>query len=232
MVLFLDLSSLESDDSDRAVDSARNFVNKQMTPADLVSIVSFDTSLKVVQDFSSDKKLLLTALDKIAGNEGVGQESGTTGSSEGTPDDAGSFAADDTDYNIFNTDLRLQALSTIAKNLAGIDQKKSILYFSSGMTKTGVENQAQLRAAVNSAVRSNVSIYAVDSRGLEAMPPGGIASSASLRGVSSYSGAAVQNDLDSNYAQPGDSGHHLQRYRRQGVSGFQRFQQGIRKGSG
>ena len=129
-----------------------------------------------------------------------GQEAGTTGTSEGTPDDAGSFVADDTDYNIFNTDLRLQALSTIAKNLAGIDQKKSILYFSSGMTKTGVENQAQLRAAVNSAVRSNVSIYAVDSRGLEAMPPGGIASSASLRGVSSYSGAAVQNDLDSNYA--------------------------------
>ena len=171
-----------------------------MTPADLVSIVSFDTSLKVVQDFSSDKKLLLSALDKIAGNEGTGQEAGTTGTSEGTPDDAGSFVADDTDYNIFNTDLRLQALSTIAKNLAGIDQKKSILYFSSGMTKTGVENQAQLRAAVNAAVRSNVSIYAVDSRGLEAMPPGGIASSASLRGVSSYSGAAVQNDLDSNYA--------------------------------
>jgi VWFA-related protein len=200
MVLFLDLSSLQSDDSDRAVDSAKNFVTKQMTPADLVSIVSFDTSLKVVQDFSGDKKLLLSALDKIAGNEGVGQEAGTTGTSEGTPDDAGSFVADDTDYNLFNTDLRLQALSTIAKNLAGIDQKKSILYFSSGMTKTGVENQAQLRAAVNSAVRSNVSIYAVDSRGLEAMPPGGIASSASLRGVSSYSGAAVQNDLDSNFA--------------------------------
>lgn len=103
MVLFLDLSSLESDDSDRAVESAKNFVAKQMTPADLVSIVSFDTSLKVVQDFSSDKKLLLAALERIAGNEGVGQEAGTTGTSEGTPDDAGSFVADDTDYNIFNT---------------------------------------------------------------------------------------------------------------------------------
>ena len=200
MVLFLDLSSLESDDSDRAVESAKNFVAKQMTPADLVSIVSFDTSLKVAQDFSSDKKLLLAALERIAGNEGVGQEAGTTGTSEGTPDDAGSFVADDTDYNIFNTDLRLQALTTLARNLAGIDQKKSILYFSSGMTKTGVENQAQLRAAVNAAVRANVSIYAVDSRGLQALPPGGIASSASLRGVSSYSGAAVQNDLDSNFA--------------------------------
>jgi len=94
----------------------------------------------------------------------------------------------------------LQALSTLAKNLSGIDQKKSILYFSSGMTKTGVENQAQLRAAINTAVRSNVSIYAVDSRGLQALPPGGLATSASLRGVSSYSGAAVQNDLDSNFA--------------------------------
>lgn len=200
IVLFLDLSSLESDDSDRAVESARNYVNKQMSPADLVSLVSFDTSLKVVQDFTSDKKLLLSGLDKIAGIEGTGQEQGTTGTSEDTPDDAGSFVADDTDFNIFNTDLRLQALSTLAKNLAGIDQKKSILYFSSGMTKTGVENQAELRAAINAAVRSNVSIYSVDSRGLQALPPGGIASSASLRGVSSYSGAAVQNDLDSNFA--------------------------------
>jgi len=200
MVLFLDLSSLESDESDRAVESAKNFVARQMTPADLVSIVSFDISLKVVQDFSSDKKLLLAALERVAGNEGTGQEAGTSGSSEGTPDDAGSFVADDTDYNVFNTDLRLQALATLARNLSGIDQKKSILYFSSGMTKTGVENQAQLRAAVNAAVRSNVSIYAVDSRGLQALPPGGIASSASLRGVSSYSGAAVQNDLDSNFA--------------------------------
>ncbi len=187
IVLFLDLSSLESDESDRAVESAKTFVTKQMSPADLVSIVIFDTALKVVQDFSSDKKLLLAALDRVAGNEGTGQEAGTTGTSEGTPNDSGSFVADDTDYNIFNTDLRLQALSTLAKSLSGIDQKKSILYFSSGMTKTGVENQAQLRAAVNAAVRSNVSIYAVDSRGLQALPPGGIASSASLRGVSSYS---------------------------------------------
>jgi VWFA-related protein len=200
IVLFLDLSSLQTDDTDRAVESAKHFIAKQMTPADLVSVVTFDTGLKVAQDFSSDPKLLTAALDRVSGIEGVGQEAGTTGTSEGTPEDSGSFVADDTDYNIFNTDLRLQALATVARNLAGIDQKKSILYFSSGMTKTGVENQAQLRAAVNAAVRSNVSIYAVDSRGLEAMPAGGSATAASLRGTSAYSGAAVQNDLDSNFA--------------------------------
>ena len=200
IVLFLDLSSLESDDSDRAVESARHYVDKQMQPADLVSIVTFDTALKVVQDFTTDRKLLTTALNRVSGIEGAGQEQGTTGSSSGTAEDAGSFTADDTDYNIFNTDLRLQALTTVAKNLAGIDQKKSILYFSSGMTKTGVENQAQLRAAVNAAVRSNVAIYAVDSRGLVAMPPGGLATAASLRGQAAYSGAAVQSDLDANFA--------------------------------
>jgi VWFA-related protein len=200
IVLFLDLSSLESDDSDRAVESARHYLDKQMTPADLVSIVTFDTGLKVAQDFTADKKLLASALDRIAGIEGSGQEAGSTGASEGAADTGGAFTADDTDYNIFNTDLRLQALATVAKNLSGIDQKKSILYFSSGMTKTGVENQAQLRAAINAAVRSNVSIYAVDSRGLEAMPVGGNATQASLQGVSVYSGAAVQNDLNSNFA--------------------------------
>ena len=121
-----------------------------------------------------------------------------------------SFVADDTDYNIFNTDLRLQALATVAKNLAGIDQKKSILYFSSGMTKTGVENQAQLRAAINAAVRSNVSIYAVDSRGLEAMPPGGLATAASLRGQVGLqrSGRAERSGLE--LCQPGDAGHDCQ----------------------
>lgn len=200
IVLFLDLSSLQTDDSDRAVESARNFVNKQMTPADLVSIVTFDTSLKVAQDFTADKKLLAAALDRVAGIEGSGSAAGTTGTSEGTAEDFGAFTADDSDYNTFNTDLRLHALGTIAKNLAGIDQKKSILYFSSGMTKTGVENQAQLRAAINAAVRANVAIYAVDSRGLEAFPPGGAASGGSLRGTSAYSGAAVQSDLDANFS--------------------------------
>lgn len=200
IVLFLDLSSLEADDSDRAVESARNFVNRQMTSADLISVVTFSTSLKVVQDFTADKKRLLAALDRISGIESSGFDQGTTGSSEGTADDAGSFVADDSDYNAFNTDLRLQALSKLAKSLSGLDQKKSILYFSSGMTKTGIENQAQLRAAINNAIRSNVAIYAVDSRGLQAMPPGGTSDTASLRGTSSYSGAAVQNDLDSNFS--------------------------------
>ena len=73
-------------------------------------------------------------------------------------------------------------------SLAGIDEKKSLIYFSSGMDRTGIENQSQLRSATNAAVRANMAIYTMDIRGLQAMVPGGEAQNASLRGTSPYSG--------------------------------------------
>ena len=67
------------------------------------------------------------------------------------------------------------------------------------MTRNGIENQASMRAATNAAVRANMAIYSVDSRGLEALPPVGDASTGSLRGVSAYNGGAVQSQLDANF---------------------------------
>lgn len=200
IVLFFDMSAMEPDEVERALNSARNFVDKQMAAADLVALVSYDSSLKVLQDFTSDRSLLGLALRRLQGVEGQGMEAGTTGTDEGQPDTGQNFTADDTEYNIFNTDRRLQAIASISANLSRVEQKKAILYFSGGMTKTGTENQAQLRAAVNTAIKSNVAIYPVDSRGLQAMPPSGDASTASLRGTSAYSGAAVTSQFDSNFA--------------------------------
>ncbi len=40
-----------------------------------------------------------------------------------------------------------------------------------------------MRAATNEAVKANMAIYSVDSRGLEALPPVGNASTGSLRGT-------------------------------------------------
>jgi len=74
-----------------------------------------------------------------------------------------------------------------------------LIYFSSGMDRTGIENQSELRAAVNAAVRSNLAIYTMDMRGLQALVAGGEAQNASLRGVSAYSGQATLNALNSNF---------------------------------
>ena len=200
MVLFFDLTSMQPEEIARAVDAAQKFLDKQMTPADMVGIVSLDNSLQVDQDFTSDREALRKSLDKLNPDSAQGYAEGSTGSTEGTPDTGEAFTPDDTEYNVFNTDRRLEALQSISESLARVEQKKSIIYFSSGMTQSGLENEAELRNTVNAAVRSNVSIYTMDLRGLEAVVPGGSAQQASLRGTSPYSGASVRNAMDSNFA--------------------------------
>jgi VWFA-related protein len=199
IVLFFDLSAMEPDEIDRAVTSAEHYVDAQMAPADLVSIVSLGSSLLVNQDFTTDHALLKKQLDAFSSGSGQGFEEGTTGTTEGTPDTGQPFTADDTEYNIFNTDRRLEALRSVAEKLAHVQQKKSLIYFSSGMDRTGIENQSELRAAVNAAVRSNMAFYTMDMRGLQALVAGGEAQNASLRGVSAYSGQSTLNALNSNF---------------------------------
>src|SRR5580693_1025010 len=195
IVLFFDLSAMEPDEIDHAVTSAEHYVDTQMAPADLVSIVSLGSSLLVNQDFTTDRALLKKQLDAFSSGSGQGFEEGTTG----TTDTGQPFTADDTEYNIFNTDRRLEALRSVAAKLSHIQQKKSLIYFSSGMDRTGIENQSELRAAVNEAVRSNLAIYTMDMRGLQALVAGGEAQNASLRGVSAYSGQSTLNALNSNF---------------------------------
>jgi VWFA-related protein len=200
IVMFFDLSSMQPEDIDRAVESAQDYVNKKMQPADLVALVSMATGLSMDQDFTSDKAALLKGLGKYNGTEGTGFANGNEGgNSGGTADDASSFTADDSEYNALNTDRELYAIRTIAKSLERVDQRKSLLYFSGGLTRQGIENQASMRAATNAAVKANMAIYSVDSRGLEALPPVGNASTGSLRGTAAYSGGAMQSQLDANF---------------------------------
>jgi VWFA-related protein len=201
MVFFFDLTSMQPEDIDRAVDSAVDFVNKKMQPADLVALVSLDTSLSMDQDFTADKATLLRGLSKYGGTEGTGfTAGGTTGTTSSTADDASSYAADDSEYASLNTDRELYAIESIAKAVERIDGRKSMLYFSGGLTRQGIENQASIRVATNEAVKANMAIYSVDTRGLQALPPLGDASTGSLRGTASYNGAAMQNNLNANFA--------------------------------
>ena len=200
IVVFFDLSSMQDEDIDRAVDAATDYVKNKMQPADLIALVSLSTGLSMDQDFTSDKDALLHGLAKYNGTDTTGLANGSTGSTDGTSDDTSQFAADDTEYNSLNTDRELLAIRTIAKSLGRVDQKKSMLYFSGGLTRNGIENQASLRAATNAAAKANLAIYSVDTRGLQALPPGGDASKGSLRGNSAYTGRAVTAALSANFA--------------------------------
>jgi VWFA-related protein len=200
LILFFDLTSMQPEEVERAAKSALDYAAKQMSPADLVAVVSLSSSLTVNLDFTSNKEQLTNVLQGFEVGASQGFTDGATGDPEGTPDTGAAFTADETEYNIFNTDRRLQALRSIADSLSRVQQRKSLMYFSSGMQKTGVENHSELRAVVNAAVRSNLAIYTVDVRGLQAIVPGGEARSASVRGTSAYSGQAMARAYDSNFA--------------------------------
>jgi len=200
MLLFFDFSSMEPEDIDRAVESGKKYVQANMQPADMVALVSLATNMNLDLDFTADKQKILSVLSSYNGTEGQGFENGTTGSSEGTAETSGSYTADDTDYNTFSADRKLLALQSIMQAMGKIPQKKSLIYFSNGISQSGVDNQSALRATTAAAVKANVSIYPVDVRGLTAFPPGGQAQSASLHGQSAYSGASVLNDLNGNAA--------------------------------
>jgi hypothetical protein len=131
----------------------------------------------------------------MSGVEGQGFEEQAAADPDATAADTG-FTADDSEFTIFNTDRRLEALKALTDAMATLEQKKSLIYFSSGMTQTGLDNRVAIRSVIDRAVRANVSIYAADMRGLQAMPAGGDASQASMRGTSAFSGRSMSNRFD------------------------------------
>jgi VWFA-related protein len=186
IVMFFDLTSMQPEDLDRSVDAAQDFLKTKMQPADLVALVSLGDTLKVDQDFTADKAALTREVAVYNGTEGQGFEQGATANSNQVEDTTG-YTPDESEYNDLNTDRELFALRAISKSLEKINEKKSLLYFSGGISRDGIENQASLRSAINAAVRANLAIYSVDTRGLQAVSPLG-------------DGGALTNNMNANFA--------------------------------
>lgn len=196
LCMFFDMTSMQPPDQLRAQEAAIKFLQSQMTSSDLVEIMTYTTAIKVVQEWTDNRDLLISTLKQLVVGEGSDlADIAATSADEG--DDSGSFTADETEFNIFNTDRKLSALEDAARKLSIFPEKKAMIYFSSGIGKTGVENQSQIKATVNAAVRANVSFYPVDARGLVALPPGGDATQASPRGTGIISGTKQQSIRDS-----------------------------------
>ncbi len=199
IVMFFDLTSMQPEDIDRSVEAAREFLHHKMQPPDLVALVSLGDTLKVDQDFTADKDSLDREIGIYNGTQGQGFAQGANSNSNQV-EDATSYTPDESEYNDLNTDRELFALRAISKSLEKINEKKSLLYFSGGISRDGIENQASLRAAINAAVRANLAIYSVDTRGLQAVGPLGDASTGSLRGSGGFNGSALTNNMNQNFA--------------------------------
>jgi VWFA-related protein len=197
IVFLFDMSSMPPQDQTRAQKAAIKFLQEQMTPSDVVAILTFANDLKVQQDFTDDRDRLAEVIKGFSIGEGsaLAGEADTADANTGE-DTQAAFTADETEFNIFNTDAKLTALETAAKMLSSLPERKALVYFSSGVGKTGVENESQLRSTVNAAVRANVAFYPIDARGLVALPPGGDASKASARGTGLFTGGQQTKEKD------------------------------------
>jgi VWFA-related protein len=197
LALYFDMSAMPEPDQLRAFTAARSFIRTQMTPSDLMALMVYQGgAVQILQDFTDDRD----RLESIVGTLIVGedQNSGDTRNDASSADTGAAFGQDDSEFNIFNTDRQLSALQTAAKMLGGLSEKKALIYFASGLRLNGLDNQAQLHATINAAIRAGVSFWPIDARGLVAQAPLGDATRGSPGGIAMYNGAsaaAFQNNF-------------------------------------
>jgi VWFA-related protein len=212
MAMYFDMSAMPVPDQIRAETAALKFIKSQMSPADLMAIMSFNgAAVQVLQDFTDKRDELEKVITKLFIGEGQGLDE--LSSDDSAADSGGAFGEDDSEFNLFNTDRQLSALQTAVKMLGTLNEKKVMVYFASGLKLNGIDNQAQFQATTNAAIRANVSFYAVDARGLVAQAPMGDATRGSQGGAAMYSGASMnavstnfQKSQDTMYALASDTG--------------------------
>jgi VWFA-related protein len=212
LALYFDMTAMKPEDQVRALQAAEKFVRTQMTEVDLVSILRYQGgAVDVLLDFSSDRNRILSILETMIVGEGQGSAEGIDDSN--SADAGAAFGQDSSEFNIFNTDRQLSALQTTAHMLEQINEKKTLLYFSSGLRLNGNDNQAQLHATVDGAVKAGVSFWPVDARGLVAQAPLGDATQGSAGNAGMYNGSAaragndrLQQSQDTLYSLAADTG--------------------------
>jgi len=195
MAFYFDMTAMPPDDQLHALQAAEKFVRTQMTEMDLVSILRYQGgAVDVLLDFTADRNKILSILETMVVGEGQGSGEGVDDSS--SSDQGAAFGQDSSEFNIFNTDRQLSALQTTAHMLEQINEKKILLYFASGLRLNGNDNQAQLHATVDAAVKAGLSFWPIDARGLVAQAPLGDATQASSGNSGMYNGTAAQATND------------------------------------
>jgi len=208
VVLYFDMTSMGTADEMRALSAAQKFIGT-MDASVLMAIMTFEGgAVRVKSDFTSDRGRLQEQILRLI----YGDDLDGDGIPD-TPESGTAFGQDDYEFNVFNTDRQLSALQTAMSMLRPLPEKKALVYFSSGLRLNGTDNHAQLRATTNAALRANVSIHAIDARGLVAQAPLGDASRPSPGGMQMFTGQAAmtlagnfQRSQDTLYALSKDTG--------------------------
>ena len=161
LVLFFDNATMDLSDQARARQAAAKFIEANAGPNRLIAIADFGGSVRISQNFTSDAdrlKKVVAGLKMSAVDPNAPSTAPVTVASLGTPP-IPSAEAD------FGAHTALLALRSLAKNLASVPGRKSLILLTSGFPITP-ERQSELTAVIDACNKSNVAVYPIDVRGL------------------------------------------------------------------
>ena len=161
MILFFDDATMSISDQPRARQAALKFIDANAGPDRVMAVVDFTGALRIVQNFTADAERLKKAAatfkpSALASDDSIGGSGGDV--SYASP---ALFQTQD-DFGVHTF---LMAIRSLARNLAAVPGRKSLVLFTDGFPLTP-EAQAELTAAISACNQANVAIYPLDVRGL------------------------------------------------------------------
>jgi len=165
----------------------KKFVDEQMQTGDLVAIIRTSGGMGALQQFTSDKRQLYAAIERVKwyanGRGNVGAFAPLTGADQSNVD-----TGDDTQHNTspsetldqFREDVfavgTLGALSYVVRGLRELPGRKSVLLVSDGIKIFNRDDPSRsdrvllaLRRLTDQANRASVVVYTMDARGLQVL---------------------------------------------------------------
>jgi len=171
LVLFFDNSTMTLADQVNARRAAGQFIQANAGPNRLMAVVNFSGTVRIAQNFTSDVERLTRAVSG-AQTSTVSPNVEPVSSLAGMP----SFGLDATAAE-FGVRSDLIALRQLAKNLAGVPGRKTLVWLTSGFPLSP-EQFSEVKATISECNKANVAVYPIDARGLVAsgaslVPPAG-----------------------------------------------------------
>jgi VWFA-related protein len=158
LVLFFDASTMNPAEQIQAREAAAKFIASNAGPDRLMAVVNFTGSLQVAQNFTDDISRLQAAVSGIK-TSAVAPNGGGGG--------FGGLSRAERDYGARTM---VMGLISMARNLAEIKGRKSLILFTSGF-RLNDESRTEVQAAIAQCNKSNVAVYPIDARGLTPNSP-------------------------------------------------------------
>ncbi|MFN0122517.1 MAG: VWA domain-containing protein, partial [Blastocatellia bacterium] len=187
IALVIDDLGLSMGSMEMVRETLKKFVAEQMQEGDLVSIILTGSGVGLLEQFTSDKRILYAAIDRLRWNP-FSRDMSVSFADADADETADDFSADSQAVGDMAGELRdtifssgtLGAVNFVVRSLHNLPGRKTVVLLSDGFrieSTTGDDDATQrmydrLQALSELANRSSVVIYSMDARGLQPYQPG------------------------------------------------------------